>query len=467
MKQKNKRYEQLKLFDNYGQAIDYGSSSSRVTSSSVAANFLSELKEQRNSTQDLLAQIVEYGNIGRSISAVESNKGSSGIDDKSIEDTVGELKGDLKGFTHSVLEGTYKVSAVKSVEIEKPNGGIRQLGIPTVRDRILQQAIHQRLNPLYDRHFSESSFGFRPNRSAQDAIKQARSHVQGGLVWVVDIDLASYFDTIPHNRLMQRLNKGIGDKRLLRLIHEFLRAGMMKDGLTKQRIAGAPQGGPLSPLLSNIVLDELDKELEKRGHKFCRYADDCNVFVGSKKAGLRLMKSITEFIEVKLKLKNNREKSGVKKCDEVNFLGYTIMANGKVRVSDKSVKRLKVKIIETTKRNRGYSLGKIVKELNSKIRGWSSYFRLAETYLSTFKSIDGWIRRRLRCYRIRQCVRRYTTVKFLMSLGVTETKSWNATYHFSRWWCMTTHPTISKAMGLKWFRELGLYSIHAGLTMRK
>lgn len=296
------------------------------------------------------------------------------------------------------------------------------------------------------------------------AVRQASEYVESGLAWVVDIDLEKYFDTIPHDRLMQRLSKGIGDKDLLRLIHRYLKAGMMKDGLISQRIEGSPQGGPLSPLLSNIVLDELDKELEKRSHKFCRYADDCNIFVGSKKAGERVMASIIEYIEKRLKLRVNREKSGVRHCSEVKFLGYTIESNGKIRVADKSVERLKKKIIMITKRNRGVSFKQLIGELNLVIQGWGVYYSLAETYLSTFRDIDGWIRRRLRCYCLKQCGRIYSVFKFLRRLKIPENQCWSAAYYIRSWWPMTLYRPVSSAMGLVWFAEHGLKSLQAVMS---
>lgn len=273
-----------------------------------------------------------------------------------------------------------------------------------------------------------------------------------------------YFDTIPHERLMQRLSKGIGDKSLLRLIHQYLKAGMMEDGLMSQRISGTPQGGPLSPLLSNIVLDELDKELEKRGHKFCRYADDCNIYVGSKKEGERVMASMISFIEGRLRLRVNCEKSGVRHCSQVKFLGYTIESGGKIRVADKSIERLKKKIIEITKRNRGVSFKRIIGELNLVIQGWGVYYSLAETYLSDIREIDGRIRRRLRCYRLKQCGRIYGVVKFLRSLGIAEQKCWYAAYYIRSWWRMTLNSAISKAMGIRWFEMQGLRSLRTVMS---
>lgn len=333
------------------------------------------------------------------------------------------------------------------------------LGIPTVKDRLVQQAIHQRLNLYYEPYFSDYSYGFRPNRDAHQAVLQASQYIREGKEWVVDIDLEKFFDKINHDRLMQRLSKGIGDKRLLRLINAFLKAGMMEGGLIEQRIAGTPQGGPLSPLLSNIVLDELDKELEKRGHSFCRYADDCNIYVKSKKAGERVMESVVHFIEKKLKLKVNRSKSGVRHCTEVKFLGYTLMAEGGIRIADKSIDRLKDKVRAITKRNRGVKFEQVIGELNKAIVGWTNYFRLANKWLSTLRNLDGWIRRKLRCYKLKQCGRKYTIFKLLRKFGIPENTSWNVVMYSQGWWNMTTKVAVNQAMNVKWFAQQGLQSL--------
>jgi RNA-directed DNA polymerase len=264
---------------------------------------------------------------------------------------------------------------------------------------------------------------------------------------------------------MQRLSKGIGDKRLLRLIRAYLKAGLMDDGLIEQRIAGTPQGGPLSPLLSNIVLDELDKELERRGHSFCRYADDCNIYVRSRKAGERVMSSMVGFIERKLKLKVNREKSGVRHCSEVKFLGYTIMPEGGIRVADKSIERLKDKVREITRRNRGVGFDQVIRELNTTIIGWTNYYRLANKWLSTFNDIDGWTRRKLRCYRLKQCGKCKAIVKLLRSMDIPEKNSWYVALYSHGWWSMSKKPAVSHAMDLDWFARQGLQSLFLRLKV--
>jgi group II intron reverse transcriptase/maturase len=276
----------------------------------------------------------------------------------------------------------------------------------------------------------------------------------------VDIDLEKFFDKINHDRHMHRLSKAITDKRLLRLINAYLKTGMMQQGLCEQRTAGTPQGGPLSPLLSNIVLDELDRELHKRGLRFCRYADDCNIFVGSRKAAERVLRSLISFIETKLKLKVNRRKSGVRRSDEVTFLGYTVLSDGGIRVADKSTKRLKDKVREITKRNRGVPFSQLLDELNTIIRGWSNYFRLANRWLSNLRDIDGWIRRKLRCYLLKQCGRIYTTYKLLRSLGVGERKSWNVVIYSQGWWSMSRKMAVSQSMNPRWFARQGLHSVY-------
>ena len=428
---------------------------------------LSRLERQRAETKSLLEEIVDYRNLRRAYEQVRQNGGTGGVDGMSVEGLKTWLEKNVETFRQEVLAEVYKVEPVRKVEIPKPGGGVRTLGIPTVKDRMLQQAIHQVLNPHYDPHFSESSYGFRPGRGAHDAIGQAARYVGAGREWVVDIDLEKFFDKINHDRLMQRLSKGIGDKRLLRLINKFLQAGMMVDGLVEQRTAGTPQGGPLSPLLSNIVLDELDRELEGRGHKFCRYADDCNIYVQSERAGQRVMESAIKFIEGKLKLRVNREKSCVRHCSTGKFLGYTILPGGDIRVSDKSIERLKGKIREICRRNRGVKFEQVISELNKATMGWATYFRKANKWLGDIRAIDGWMRRKVRCYRLKQCGRKYTTYKLLCNMGIPTGKSWNVVMYSRGWWEKSNRQAVSQAMGIQWFAEQGLRSIHTEMTRKR
>jgi RNA-directed DNA polymerase len=463
--QKNETSRQLKLFTMQAGELTVAPTGGTGTERLNRVELLSLLERQRTLTENLLERIVDYGNLTRAYKQVARNNGSGGIDGMEAEELRQWLGKHINTLRESLLTEKYEVSAVRKVEISKPDGGKRILGIPTVKDRLIQQAIHQELSRYYEPLFSERSYGFRPGRSAHQAIEQASKYIQEGKEWVVDIDLEKFFDKINHDRLMQRLSKGIGDKKLLRLINAYLKAGMMDEGLTEQRIAGTPQGGPLSPLLSNIVLDELDKELENRGHSFCRYADDCNIYVKSRKAGERVMTSIADFIETKLKLKVNRSKSGVRHCSDVKYLGYTLLPGGDIRVSDKSIERLKDKVRDITRRNRGIKFEIVIKELNKVIIGWTNYFRLANVWLATIRDIDGWIRRKVRCYRLKQCGRRYTIYKLLRSLGIPEQKSWNAIMYSQGWWQLSKKIAVGQAMNLNWFSQLGLQSLFLRMTV--
>ena len=462
-RQKNK--QQIELFtktivENLGNKPSDGTISGTDTVESGGDELQSILERERTLSSNLMERIVDYVNLNKASQQVIGNNGSSGVDAMDVEGFRKWYNSkNVKNLRETLLKEQYEVNPVLKVEIDKPTGGKRMLGIPTLKDRLVQQAIHQELSIHYEPYFSENSYGFRPGRSAHQAIKQAVVYIKEGNEWVVDIDLEKFFDKINHDRLMQRLSKRISDKRLLRLIRAFLSAGMMQDGLNEQRIAGTPQGGPLSPLLSNIVLDELDIELEKRGHNFCRYADDCNIYVKSKKAGERVMESIVRFIEKRLKLKVNREKSGVRHCSEVKFLGYTILSGGGIRIADKSEERFKDKVRAITQRKRGVKFEQVIKELNNIIVGWTNYFRLANRWLGNLRDLDCWIRRKLRCYRLKQCGRKYTIVKFLRSLGCAESKSWNVVMYSQGWWNMSKRTAVGHAMNNRWFSELGLISL--------
>jgi RNA-directed DNA polymerase len=459
-RQKNEAGRQLDLFNRQAEELAGVPADGISTGCQSRVELLSLLERQRTLTENLLERIVDYENLTRGYKQVKRNGGSSGIDGMEVEGLQIWLESHINELREDIVTERYEVSSIRKVEIPKPDGGTRMLGIPTVKDRLIQQAIHQQLSRYYEPLFSESSYGFRPGRSAHQAVVQASKYIQEGREWVVDLDLEKFFDKINHDRLMQRLSKGIGDKRLLRLIRAYLRAGMMDEGLDGQRISGTPQGGPLSPLLSNIVLDELDKELERRGHRFCRYADDCNIYVKSEKAGQRVMDSITTFIEKKLKLKVNRDKSGVRQCSNTKFLGYTLLPDGGIRVADQSIARLKGRIREITRRNRGVSFETIIAEINSVIIGWTNYFRLAKVWLADLRDIDGWLRRKLRCYRLKQCGRRYTIYKFLRSLGISVRKSWNVVMYSQGWWQMSSKNAVGQAMNLSWFTHQGLQSFY-------
>jgi RNA-directed DNA polymerase len=335
-------------------------------------------EEGRALAEGLMEAVLSHDNIRRAYKQVKKNKGVAGIDQMPIEEFAAWYSRQGESLLESLYSGTYLPQGVKQVEIPKPDGEKRKLGIPTVTDRIIQQAIAQVLSPIYENKFSDHSYGFRPRRNACQALKKGSGYVEDGRTIVVDIDLKTFFDVVHHDRLMYHLSATIGDKRLLRLIRKYLQSGIMVDGVIGQRTEGTPQGSPLSPLLSNIVLDELDKELEGRGHKFVRYADDCNIYVRSQEAGERVMKSVSKFIESKLKLIVNKEKSKVCEVNQAKFLGYTIQVNGILTIAEKSIGRLKEKVRRVTKRNRGVKLEQVVSELNQTLRGWLNYFKHAK-----------------------------------------------------------------------------------------
>lgn len=334
------------------------------------------------------------------------------------------------------------------------------MGIPTVLDRLIQQALHQVLSPIFEPSFSESSYGFRPGRSAQQAVAQARAYVAEGRRWVVDMDLEKFFDRVNHDILMSRLARRISDKRVLGLIRRYLQAGMMAGGVVSARAEGTPQGGPLSPLLSNVLLDELDKELERRGHKFCRYADDCNIYVRSKAAGERVLKSVTEFLSKRLRLQVNAAKSAVARPWERKFLGYSMTwhKQPRLKVAPESVKRLKEKIRTIFREGRGRSLRKVIEELNQLLRGWMNYFRLA-TVKNVFEELDGWLRRKLRCLLWRQWKRNFTRAKNLMKRGLEKLRAWkSATNGHGSWWnAGASH--MNEAFPKSFFDRQGLISL--------
>ena len=416
------------------------------------------LFENEPLTKCLMEKICESKNLNLAYKRVKANKGAPGVDGMRV-DTMSKFIAEHKEeLLKSLLSGSYQPQPVREVEIPKSGGGMRKLGIPTVIDRLVQQAILQVLQPIFEMRFSKSSFGFRPGRSAHQAVKQAQSYVQEGNRIVVDIDLEKFFDRVNHDILMSKLAKVIEDKRLLKIIRAFLNARIMKHGICAERVEGTPQGGPLSPLLSNIMLDELDKELEKRGHKFCRYADDCNVYVKTLRAGERVMKSLKQFLSNKLRLKVNDGKSAVSKVTERQFLGFRIQQNGEINLSEKTKRNVKDVIRFITKRNRGRSLEQVMIELNTKLGGWINYFKLIAKP-KQLKNLDSWIRRKLRCYRLKQRKRSYSIAMFLIELGVKANSAWNTAKSGKGYWRLSATPALQQAMSNAWFKEQGLINL--------
>lgn len=427
-------------------------------SGKVNPMWLSACREQRNLTRSLMERIASPLNISKAYQRVLRNGGSGGVDGLTVKELQGWLGENLNQLQQQLLQGSYRPQAIKGVEIPKAGGGKRQLGIPTVTDRLVQQAIHQVLSEDYERTFSASSHGFRPGRNAHGALKQAGQYAAAGKSYVIDLDLEKFFDEVNHHRLLWMLSTRIGDKRLLQLIHRYLKAGVLQEGLTTQRIKGTPQGSPLSPLLSNIVLDELDKELERRGHSYVRYADDVKIFVSSKRSAEEVKARITKYISEKLKLKVNESKSRVCRSYELNFLGHSILKDGSVGLSKQSEARLKEKVRSVTRRNRGISLEEMIRELRTKLQGWLHYFRYARMR-KKMESIDGWIRRKLKCFRLKQCKRTIGIVRWLRKLGVEETLSWRTALSGKGWWRLSNSPGPNIGMNKMWFAGQGYYSL--------
>jgi RNA-directed DNA polymerase len=408
-------------------------------------------------TDRLMEELVERQNVLAALRRVRRNKGSPGIDGMTVDELVPHLVGNWPEIRARLLEGTYEPNAVKKVEIPKPGGGTRMLGIPTALDRLVQQCILQVLQPRFDPTFSESSYGFRPKRRAHDAVCAAQRYIQGGRRWVVDVDLEKFFDRVNHDVLMGRLEKRIADKRLLGLIRRFLTAGMMADGVVMERHEGTPQGGPLSPLLANVLLDEVDKELEERGHVFARYADDCNVYVRSKRAGEDVMELLRQLF-TGLRLKVNEKKSAVARPWDRKFLGYSFwVAPGKEvrrRAASKSLEKMKEKVRELTDRNGGRAIEEVIADLAAYLRGWRAYFQLAQTP-KIFGELEEWTRHRLRVIHLKHWKRGRTTYQALRRLGASERTAAIVAANTRRWWhnaAMALHLVLTKA----YFDKLGL-----------
>jgi len=408
-------------------------------------------------SEALMEEVIEGENLKQALGRVKANKGSPGVDGMMVEELTGYLKEHWPSIREHLLSGIYKPQPVKRVEIAKPGGGIRKLGIPTVLDRFIQQAVMQVLQRRWDPTFSQRSYGFRPSRSAHQAVAQAQQYVAGGYRWVVDIDLEKFFDRVNHDKLMGEVAKRITDKRVLKLIRAYLSAGVMENGLVSAMEEGTPQGGPLSPLLSNIVLDELDQELERRGHRFVRYADDCNIYVGSRRAGQRVMESITGFITTRLKLRVNSEKSAVGRPWERKFLGFSLTSNREPRrrIAPQAVKRFKERVRELTRRTRGISLEEMVKQLTVYLRGWREYFGFCQTP-SVLQSFDKWVRHRLRAMAWKQWKRGRRRFAELRKRGVGKDLAAQTAGSAHGPWRLANSPALNIALPNAYFSALGL-----------
>lgn len=429
-------------------------------SGQVREEWLSGCREERALTEDLMREVTNLSNLTASLKRVVSNAGSAGVDEMSVRELGIWFSSNHKELTRQLATNSYRTSQIRGVKIRKPKGGYRQLGIPTVKDRLVQQAIHQVMERKYDPTFSEFSYGFRKGKGTRPCLEQACTYVREGYRYIVDIDLAKFFDEVNHDRLMWMLSGRIGDKTLLKLINKFLKSGILEGGLSNQRMKGTPQGSPLSPLLSNIVLDELDKELERRGLRFVRYADDLIIFAGSQKAAERIMRTVSRYIEERMKLKVNKDKSGIRRPHELNFLGHSIIGKGELGLSEPSLQRLKHKLREKTRRSRGISLDQMVKEINQMLSGWLNYFKGAKMK-GKLGALMSWLRRRIRCFRLKQCKRAIGIARFLQKLKVPEWRSWLLALSSKGWYHKSNTPQAHEGMNLQWFTSIGLFDIYA------
>jgi RNA-directed DNA polymerase len=408
----------------------------------------------------LMEEILQRDNLMKALKRVRSNKGSPGVDGMTVVDLGGFLVLDWPRIREQLLSGSYKPQPVRMIEIPKPSGGKRMLGIPTVLDRLIQQAILQVIGPLFDSTFSDASFGFRPGWSAHQAVAQACEHIAAGYRFVVDLDLEKFFDRVHHDILMSRLARVIKDRRLLRLLRRFLTAGMMSRGVVSARTEGTPQGSPLSPLLSNVLLDDLDKELERRGHRFVRYADDANVYVRSRRAGERVMASLTEFLERKLRLQVNREKSAVDRPWKRKFLGYSVTNHKQPRLkpAPESVKRMKVRVRDIMRRGRGRNIQTVIGELNLYLRGWFGYYRKSQVK-QVFQLLDQWIRRHIRKLMWIRWKQPKTRWRKLRALGISAREANIATGNGRGSWWNSQSPAMQGALNKAILARWGLLSL--------
>ena len=408
-------------------------------------------------TERLMEEVCEGENCKQALQRVKANKGSAGVDGMTVQQLPDYLKQHGPEIREQLLTGNYEPKPVRRVEIPKPDGGTRNLGIPSVLDRFVQQAVLQVLQKRWDPTFSEHSHGFRPGRSARQAVRQAQQYIAEGHCWVVDLDLEKFFDRVNHDRLLAAVAKRVADPRMLRLIGAFLKAGVLENGLVTTVDEGTPQGGPLSPLLSNLVLDELDRELERRGHRYSRYADDCNIYVGSERAGQRVMKSVTRFITERLKLKVNQAKSAVAQPWQRKFLGFSFTSEREPRrrIAPKAIARFKQRIRELTRRTRGISLPKMIAETATYLRGWLGYFGECQTP-SVLKGLESWLRRRLRSVVWKQWKRGRTRFKELRKRGVSKALAAQTAASAHGPWRIANSPALAIALPNAYFASLGL-----------
>src|SRR5674476_44103 len=419
--------------------------------------------ENPASTNRLMEEVCERENLKAALRRVKANKGSPGVDGMTVGGIKDYLKQHWPAIREQLLNGTYEPKPVRRVEIPKPDGGVRKLGIPTVLDRFIQQAVMQVLQRRWDRTFSDHSYGFRPGRSAHQAVAQAQQYIAEGHGWCVDLDLEKFFDRVNHDKLMGQIAKRVEDKRLLKLIRAFLNAGVMEDGLVSPSVEGTPQGGPLSPLLSNLVLDELDRELERRGHRFVRYADDSNIYVRSERAGQRVMESVKRFITDKLKLKVNESKSAVAKPQERKFLGFSFTSGKELKrkIAPKAIDRFKERIREITAKSRGRSMEKVMEELARYVRGWRGYFGFCETP-SVLRDLDSWIRRRVRCAFWRQWKTGRQRYAELVRRGVSRESAAKTAGSRCGPWRVSQSPALDQALSNAYLTSFGLPSLVEG-----
>ena len=414
--------------------------------------------EGRSGSRDLMEKVVARENAAEAFKRVRRNKGSAGIDGLKVEELEPYLREHWWAIREQLLAGSYQPSAVKRQQIPKSGGGMRTLGIPTVLDRFVQQLVLQVLQPMFDPTFSEHSHGFRPGRRAHEAVREAQGYIQTGRRWVVDVDLEKFFDRVNHDVLMGKLGKRIEDRRMLTLIRRFLEAGMMADGIVVERHEGTPQGGPLSPLLANVLLDEVDKELERRGHAFVRYADDCNVYVRSERAGQRVLAALRQKY-ARLRLRINEDKSAVARVWDRKFLGYSfwVAQGGEVRrrVAPKALEEMKHRVRHITRRSGGRSMRQVTKELGTYLRGWREYFKLADTP-GIFADLDGWIHRRLRTLQLKQWKHGRATYRELHARGLPEWLTQKGAQHHRRWWWAAGLSAMHTALPGSYFDGLGV-----------